>query len=136
MFDRAKSNLLAARLVYGNREQDEFFLNLTRYLLQQTTEFALKHILEINAICYPNTHDIAELVGLIPASVSVDTSSILMMAGTITLWESKTRYIKNYFLEDQQIRIGFQVIETFLAAVEKACRPEKTSTSVSHMKLF
>lgn len=85
LFDRAKSNLSAARLVYGNREQDEFFLNLTGYLLQQTTELALKHILEINAIRYPKTHDIAELVGLTPASVSVDTNSLLMMAGTITL---------------------------------------------------
>lgn len=111
---------MAAKLVYANREQDKFFLNLTGYLLQQTTEFAIKHILEINAVRYPETHDIAELVRLIPASVSIDTNSLLMMAGTITLWESKTRYIKNYFLEDKHIHIGFDVIEAFLISIEKS----------------
>lgn len=118
LMDRAYSNLSAAKVNFSHRSDDYFFLNLTGYLLQQTVELALKHLLETNAIKYPRTHDISELVCMLPKKYDNLTNNLLMMAGTITSWESKTRYIKDYFLEERQIKLGFSVVEDFLNSVD------------------
>ena len=117
LLDRALRNFKAAQVNYQYRTDDEFFLNLTGYLLQQATELALKHVLEINGIKYPRTHNIDELLGLLPVSLGYRLDNLFMMAGTITNWESKSRYIKNYFLEERQIKLGFRVVEEFLRDV-------------------
>lgn len=117
LLDRALRNFKAAQVNYQYRTDDEFFLNLTGYLLQQATELALKHVLEINGIKYPRTHNIDELLGLLPVSLGYRLDNLFMMSGTITNWESKSRYIKNYFLEERQIELGFSVVEEFLRDV-------------------
>ena len=117
LLDRALRNFKAAQVNYQYRTDDEFFLNLTGYLLQQATELALKHVLEINGIKYPRTHNIDELLGLLPVSLGYRLDNLFMMSGTITNWESKSRYIKNYFLEERQIKLGFSVVEEFLRDV-------------------
>ena len=117
LLDRALRNFKAAQVNYQYRTDDDFFLNLTGYLLQQATELALKHVLEINGIKYPRTHNIDELLGLLPVSLGYRLDNLFMMSGTITNWESKSRYIKNYFLEERQIKLGFSVVEEFLRDV-------------------
>lgn len=128
LFDRAISNFSAAQVNFGHRSDDEFFLNLTGYLLQQSVELALKHVLETWGIKYPRTHNIDELLSLVPSKLRLDTDSLLMMSGTITNWESKTRYIKNYFLEEKQLRIGFSVIGKFLHEVKSLDGSEQNSS--------
>lgn len=133
LLDRAISNLRAAKLNFDHRNEDEFYLNLTGYLLQQATELTLKHLLETHGVKYPRTHDIGELLGLVPDNLLDAEDNLLMMSGTITNWESKTRYIKNYFLEERQLRIGFVVVENLLKNVQLIER--KCGNSISGIYL-
>lgn len=95
--------------------EDDVYLNLVGYLLQQSLELALKHILETNGIKYPKTHSIRDLAEMLPDDY--DTSDVIPMSDTITTWESKTRYIKNFRLSKTQLEEGFKVIGKFIDTI-------------------
>ena len=46
-----------------------------------------------------------------------DTSDVIPMSDTITTWESKTRYIKNFRLSKTQLEEGFKVIGKFIDTI-------------------
>lgn len=125
LLDRAFRNLKVAKSNYNNIKEDEFYINVTGFLLQQSLELALKHLLEINSIKYPYTHDISVLFKLTPNNVMIPVE-LKLSSGTITLWESKTRYVKNFFLEVEQIDLLMPIIESFLLSISPAgMSPEK-----------
>ena len=64
--DIAKQNLKAATAIQQAYPNDDGMINFVGYHLQQTIELALKHILDINAIKFPKTHEIGDLVELLP----------------------------------------------------------------------
>ena len=111
LLNRAEANFKAAKANWAMREDDDFFINLTGYLLQQSVELFLKHHLEINGIKYPHTHDLDTLISMLPDPDSLLSMNLQLYAGTITTWESKTRYIKNYFLEKRNVEMAFKLIE-------------------------
>lgn len=117
LLDRAKSNYSMARKNFQFIGEDDIYLNLTGYLLQQAVELALKHILETNAIRYPRTHDIYTLVDLLPSSVKDMAAEIKSHADTITSWESKTRYIKDFRLSESILSEGFDIVDKFLNSI-------------------
>ena len=94
LLDRARLDYMMAKKNFQFIREDDVYINLTGYLLQQSVELALKHILEINSIRYPKTHDIYTLIDLLPEDIRTIASGIEPCADTITTWESKTRYIK------------------------------------------
>lgn len=91
--DIAERELLAARILLRYRTDDEALINIVAYHLQQAVEHALKHRLECSGINYPKTHDIELLLNMQDQDFFPD---IYPWAGSITLMESQTRYIKNY----------------------------------------
>ena len=109
LLDRAHALFGAAKMNYSHIEIDDIYLNLTGYLLQQTLEIYLKHHLEVNGIRYPKTRDIVVLINMLPDDIELD-ERLALFAGTITTWESKTRYIKNYFLEKKSLETGLKLI--------------------------
>lgn len=111
LLDRAHSNFKAAKFNWKMADEDDFFINLTGYLLQQSFELYLKHHLEINGIKYPCTCDLNTLISLLPDADSLIDDRLQLYAGTITTWESKTRYIKNYFLERKNVEKAFSMLE-------------------------
>lgn len=117
LLDRAKSNYRMAEKNFQFIHEDDMYLNLTGYLLQQSVELALKHILEVNAIRYPRTHDIFTLIDLLPDSSKPIAAEVYDKADTITSWESKTRYIKNFRLSEQILTEGFSLVKKFLDKV-------------------
>lgn len=119
LLDKAKSNYKAVMLLYNSISEDDSFLNIVGYHLQQTVELYLKHHLEINAIKYPLTHDIGALLSLIfDNKIECETQEVLELlydlSGTITMWEAKTRYIKNYRAELRQIDRVLSVVKKIL----------------------
>lgn len=113
LYDRAASNLKMAELNYKFITDDPFQLNLVGYLLQQATELLLKHYLEINAVNYPYTHDIKALISAIESN-KIELKfpdNFYLFSDTLTKWEAKSRYIKNYFLERKEIEIGFKIVK-------------------------
>lgn len=117
LLDRAFRNYEAAKYNYKNIGVDDFYLNLAGYLLQQSVELYLKHYLELRGVSYPFTHDISVLLNLLDKNkvelpISTDVlDNLFDMAGTITLWESKTRYIKDFFLVQRQLDRAFRLLD-------------------------
>lgn len=102
LLDIAKVNLKTANCVLEKKTDDELMLNVAAYHLQQATELAIKHILETNSIKYPKTHDISDLLDLVPDDVNY-FDDIYDLADTITVMESKTRYLKNYLSSEKKV---------------------------------
>lgn len=102
LLDIAKANLKAANCVLTQKTDDELFINIAAYHLQQTTELTIKHVLEINGVKYPKTHDISDLLDLVPEGINY-FENISDLADTITMMESKTRYLKNYLSSEKKV---------------------------------
>jgi len=108
----------SAEIVYEHRLEDDLYLNVAGYHLQQAVELALKHILELAGIRYPKTHSISELLAMIPETIQISRSVLITLQDTLTSWEAKTRYIKNYRAEESSLARSFKVIETLLNEAE------------------
>lgn len=97
LLDRAKANYMMAEKNFKFINEDDVYLNLTGYLLQQATELAAKHMLEMEGFRYPKVHDIRDLLDRFDWE-DTRVKNLLNMSDTITSWESKTRYIKDFRL--------------------------------------
>lgn len=69
-------------------------------------------------IKYNQTHDIDILLGLLPENPAYLAEDYELTGSMITEWESKTRYIKNYFLEYKRVSAIIKVVENTLQVVE------------------
>lgn len=139
LYDRARSNYKFACKNFEFKTDDEFRLNLVGYLLQQALELHLKHLLEINGIRYPKTQNIEELLYLLLEEVphgkdyfiSSDLNALELFSGTITSWESKTRYIKNFFVEERQIKKGVSLIGSILKTYHTMINKKESDDDVT-----
>lgn len=122
LLDKAFQNLKIANTLRNNPEtSDEVYLNYIGYHLQQAVEFAIKHRMEVSGVSFPHEHDISQLI-LFAKEHDVDcglTSYIDLASGTLTLWESQTRYIKNYRIELRKIDEALYEVERFLNQVKE-----------------
>lgn len=121
---RARSQYMHAGLLISMQTGDEYTLNVVGYMLQQSVELLLKHILEMNGIRPPFAHDIADLVGRVcdcpnKLGLSNDTlAEIIMRADTFTKWESKTRYIKGFLLSSREIQYGMELMTKVFSEID------------------
>ena len=111
LLDIAKRNLYTEQLLWKNMGDDEGYLNIIAYHLQQAVELTLKHALELEGIEYPKTHDIDDLLNRYPGD---EFDSLLPWAAAITNMEAKTRYVKNYRVSLKTIKAVFPLVETML----------------------
>ncbi|MCI7331657.1 MAG: HEPN domain-containing protein [Selenomonadaceae bacterium] len=102
--DIAERNLQAAETILRNYPNDDGMLNIVGYHLQQCIELALKHVLETHAVKYPRTHDIDDLLDLLPEACADDFTSVAQYARIISQLESRTRYIKGYRVKLETIK--------------------------------
>ena len=134
LLDIAKRNLEIAILIYETKQDDEAFLNIVGYHLQQSVEIGLKHYLETHGIKYSKTHDIQELLSLIPDDDMERFDRIEDLAGTITQLESKTRYIKNYRVSKRTIDKIFPVADSLLKDMSKLKKEEEKIAQKENIK--
>ncbi len=125
LLSKAYTNFRAAELLINTDLGDEGTLNIAGYLMQQTVELSLKHIIEMNGFDYPKTHDISVLLDNIDEKCThkVDNDIIdklYLMSGTITQMESKTRYIKNYLVSKRNILQVKDLITILLPQVDRS----------------
>ena len=111
LLDIAKRNWYTAQLLWKNMGDDEGYLNIIAYHLQQAVELTLKHALELEGIEYPKTHDIDDLLNRYPGD---EFDSLLPWAAAITNMEAKTRDVKNYRVSLKTIKAVFPLVETML----------------------
>lgn len=82
----AESDLIAARALLGN----PVLPRQTSYCAQQCAEKAIKAILSQANIAFPKTHDLVELVTLLPPQSAIHTLKIDW--ATLTEWAVRGRY--------------------------------------------
>lgn len=101
--------------IMKNPLNDEAFVNIVAYHLQQSVEKVLKAFLECKGVTVPNTHDIYKLVRMSRdngSNVQL-TSWIEDKADTLTRWEVDTRYNIDYLVEIEKIKEAIKKIEEF-----------------------
>lgn len=92
----AIKNLKVKEAIEITYPDDDGFTNLMGYHLQQAIELALKHVLETHGIKYPKTHEILDLIVILPENYKDCTEAIKMRSREISHLEANTRYNKNY----------------------------------------
>ena len=110
LLDKAIDNYEIACALFELYADDEAKLNFVGCHLEQAVELFIKHTLEINGVKYKQTHDITVLMeqcqsaGLqIPGEEYIDDNSEMF-----TSWESKTRYIKDYYIQKRKVAKAIQ----------------------------
>lgn len=91
---RAKVKLVNAENDYYKLSNDDAYVDDCCYNLQQTIEYCLKYIVEMNGENYVENHDVrAQLNKLNSLDVKLPFSDgIRKMASTINSWETESRY--------------------------------------------
>mgnify|MGYP003294891823 CR=1 FL=1 len=114
-YEKALSNFKTAKIVFNFASDDEEQLNIVGYHLQQAIELAIKHILALNGVPFQKTHDIDQLINI------ADLNNIELYlpdyikekADTISLWESKTRYVMGYKVELNRISRAIEEVGNY-----------------------
>ena len=91
---RAKVKRENAENDYYRIAEDDAYLDDCCYNLQQSIEFALKYIIELNGVDYVEKHDLrVHLNRLRELGVELPFSQkIRQMASTLNSWEAESRY--------------------------------------------
>lgn len=119
LLDRAQFNLEMAQFTLKKLDDgDDRVLNVVGYQLQQAVELFIKHFLETESTGYPFSHDIDLLLDLLEnaETSAVLTKDVREMAGTFTLWEAKTRYVKDYLASRKSVFMAIEVVEELFMA--------------------
>lgn len=136
LFDKAEQNYKVAESIRKNLGNDEAYLNYVGYHLQQSVELAIKHMLEINGVEYPKIHDVTQLIAL-AGEQEIDwhyNEYIDEHSEMFSMWESKTRYIKNYRLELRKIDKALEEVGVYLRELYPILNPEKNKREDSSDK--
>lgn len=91
---RAKVKLVNAENDYYKLSNDDAYVDDCCYNLQQTIEYCLKYIVEMNGENYVENHDVRAQLNKLD-SLSVDLpfkQDIRNLATTINSWEAESRY--------------------------------------------
>lgn len=124
LFDKGITNYNAAIVMRERCPDDEAFLNIAGYHLQQSLEFVIKYILEQNGVEYVKTHDIDQLI-MLGKENDVDmylTEYVEDHSEMFSQWEAKSRYILGYRIELKKIDRAIDELRKYFQAVEKAMR--------------
>ena len=82
---------------------DELYLDICCYHIQQAIEKLLKCSIELRGERYPFTHAITPLYDFYVKSGWEELELLELMAGTITDWEASSRYKESFFATAKQL---------------------------------
>lgn len=116
LYHRAYRNYENSKYLITSYDGDEYVLNMAGFHLQQAVEFIIKCILNNVGIKPPYTHNITVLLDLAAKNNAplYITDYINAASGTISAWESSSRYDLNVLLKYREVRLGLDNIEKFM----------------------
>lgn len=118
LLDIAKQHLKVAKAIEMSYPNDDGMINHIGYHIQQSIELSLKHILEIHNIKYPKTHEISDLIALVPACYQGCLSEIDQNSREITHLESDTRYLKSFYVSHELVKTATKLAYKLIEDVE------------------
>lgn len=120
LLDKAWSNYNICEILLEQMSDDDEFLNIVGYHLQQSVELAIKFVLERNGIEYPKVHDIGQLIRLAENN-QVCLGKIDYIddhADMFSTWEAKTRYVLNDLVDYKRIQKAMPEVQSFLNSIK------------------
>ena len=117
LLSRAKISLEHALSDYNKIDYNDCYLDSCCFHLQQSIEFLLKGIVELNGVQYAENHDIrANLNILNRLNIVIPCEKDLrLLASTLYSWETESRYKESFIAAindiDEVIRIANELIE-------------------------
>lgn len=129
LLDKALFNYNAASETFDLLEENDLYINLIGFLLQQSVELSVKHLLEICDINYPEIHNISKLIELLPEDKINLLKPIMLSLDGITSWEYNTRCVKGFRLEFRSVNLIMPLIEETLNNINKYCYYRYSSKS-------
>lgn len=125
LLKKSENNIAIAKYTWRSASLDDSFISNTCYHLQQALELALKHLLELNAIEYPRTHNIRVLLDLchsinLPFEIPCCVEN---KAPTYTNWEASSRYNDNFMASKTDVEELFNVLPDFVKNIGKLTAP-------------
>lgn len=120
-YEKALSNFKTAKIIISLASTDEEQLNQAGYHLQQALELAIKHIFCVKGLPLQKTHDIDQLI-LYATANNVDLflpQYFIDKAEMISNWESKTRYVLGFKLEEEKIRTTIDELQKYFEILSR-----------------
>lgn len=90
---------------------DELYLDICCYHIQQAVEKILKCSIEMRGNMYHFTHNISVLYDDYIASGWESLDTLELMAGTITDWEASSRYKDSFYATKKQLEQALSIYE-------------------------
>lgn len=121
LLTKAKTNYNVAESLYKVRSDDEGFLNMIAYHLQQATELLIKWQLEEAGILYPRTHDLSALLDLAreKGTAVILDDWVEDHCDMLTVWEARSRYVLNYRVALSKVQKAMVSVRLSLEMIDK-----------------
>ena len=134
LYSRAKVRLHSAENNWKMRKEDDAYIDVACFDLQQSIEFSLKALVELHGESYAQNHDLrAQLNKLAKLNVNYDVfQKIAQNASTFNSWETESRYKDSFIALEKDVQLAIQISRELLAIVEK----ELNNTKIQSMNLF
>lgn len=130
----AKANVIQAENARRNAANDDIFLDICCYELQQAIELSLKYLVEISGGRYAENHDIRanlnklqQLQGEVPY-----VKELRYMASTLYAWETESRYKESFTAVMQDVEDAF----VYARALIEYCESRISESSEAPMEEF
>ena len=125
LLSRAKISLEHAQADYSKITQNDCYLDSCCFHLQQSIEFILKGIVEMNGAQFAENHDIrANLNILNRLNIDIPCEKELRtFASTLYSWESESRYKDSFIAAVKDIDEIFVIAQTLIGYITSKIEP-------------
>ncbi len=110
LLDKARKDYNVVKELY--RINDEMYLDICCYHIQQAIEKILKCSIELKGSRYEFTHNIARLYQDFIACGWEEIRDLQLMAGTLTDWEAGSRYKESFFATTADLQTAMELYQT------------------------
>lgn len=120
MFEHAENS-------YSKMSVDELYVNDCCYHLQQSIEFTLKYVVEMNGLRYAENHDIRANINILNReNITLPMQEQLRsMASTLYSWETSTRYNDDFVALKEDIDEAFECGRLLIEYASQLVHQEK-----------
>lgn len=95
--------------IYMQKVNDELYLGICCFHIQQAIEKVLKCSIELKGFRYPYEHSISKLYGVYINAGWPEYKDLRMMAGTMTDWESSAGYKDSFAATISQLADALEI---------------------------
>lgn len=106
-------------VMMAKKENDEYYMDICCYHIQQAIEKLLKAFIELKGERYAFTHDVSRLYENYIQLGGKPISYLDLMGGTLTAWESGSRYKDSFFATMRELDSAIEIYHTLDQFVSK-----------------